>query len=583
MGTGLRSAIADLHALKTRFDPQGAPLKKRYLRFLGGASIVQPDDLFSYHEALCFLRAFPDDAELLRRSETELARFGRRVRDCVRAHHGEVPEIFVDSGIAGTPYHYPFGLPMARWLVHRYGDEVELDWDAYEAEGEGGIEGLLGAIVGWVETDAVDDETLSLREWFERARGARRVGFLRWLVERIDARRLPPVAAETLYNSLDLPVVWDLAESDASRTLARGPASRPYFHAGPFLGRTRDLRGTVLRAMEPVPPARAARGRMWIDLIRRALAVRERELYPVALAHAGEVYEARIGRGLTLLLIGTTPLRRLPIEADYGAFVVKNGVPIGYGVGAVLCDQAEIALNIFPTFRQGESSFVFEQLARLFRAQFGSRKLLIERYQLGHENEEGLEAGSFWFYYKLGFRPIDPHVRSLAEREAVRLARTPGARSSPATLRRLARSNVRLDLRPPGEPSLPVLNLSALSLRVSRFLEERFEGDRARAEHECAHRLVAMLGIRDLARWGEGEIALFAAASPMIVMLDGLARWSREEKRSLAQVLRAKGGDVEADYIRGLIRHPRLAAALQRLARGGSGAGSARRGAPAPR
>jgi hypothetical protein len=61
---------------------------------------------------------------------------------------------------------------------------------------------------------------------------------------------------------------------------------------------------------------------------------------------------------------------------------------------------------------------------------------------LGHENEEAIESGSFWFYYKLGFRPESPQVARVAERELQKIATRPGYRTRPATLRRLAKSPV---------------------------------------------------------------------------------------------------------------------------------------------
>jgi len=61
---------------------------------------------------------------------------------------------------------------------------------------------------------------------------------------------------------------------------------------------------------------------------------------------------------------------------------------------------------------------------------------------LGHENEEAIESGSFWFYYKLGFRPESPQVARLVEREQKRIAADPGYRTPPAILRRLATAPV---------------------------------------------------------------------------------------------------------------------------------------------
>jgi hypothetical protein len=57
---------------------------------------------------------------------------------------------------------------------------------------------------------------------------------------------------------------------------------------------------------------------------------------------------------------------------------------------------------------------------------------------LGHENEEAIASGAFWFYYKLGFRPAGQEVAKLAEKEAAKAAAKPGYRTTPAILRRLS-------------------------------------------------------------------------------------------------------------------------------------------------
>jgi hypothetical protein len=62
----------------------------------------------------------------------------------------------------------------------------------------------------------------------------------------------------------------------------------------------------------------------------------------------------------------------------------------------------------------------------------------IDPYQLGHENEEAIASGAFWFYRKLGFRPASEEVARLMAREEARIAADRGYRSPAATLRRLA-------------------------------------------------------------------------------------------------------------------------------------------------
>jgi len=64
----------------------------------------------------------------------------------------------------------------------------------------------------------------------------------------------------------------------------------------------------------------------------------------------------------------------------------------------------------------------------------------VDPYQVGLQNDEALDSGAFWFYRKLGFRPLEEAAAHLAAREEERMARTPGYRSSRRTLEKLAHS-----------------------------------------------------------------------------------------------------------------------------------------------
>jgi hypothetical protein len=73
------------------------------------------------HEALCFIRAYPDDAAVLAQVQTMLAEFDRR--SDLRAHRLAL----ADSGIAGTALHYRFFAGQAQWLARRWPEKLRLD------------------------------------------------------------------------------------------------------------------------------------------------------------------------------------------------------------------------------------------------------------------------------------------------------------------------------------------------------------------------------------------------------------------------------------------------------------------------
>jgi len=128
----------------------------------------------------------------------------------------------------------------------------------------------------------------------------------------------------------------------------------------------------------------------------------------------------------------------MPTLAYHAVLILKNGVPCGYAESLALFERTEVGLNVFYTFRDGESAWVFARVLQLFRQTLGARVFSIEPYQLGFQNEEGIESGAFWFYRKLGFRPVVPRLAKLAAREEQRITNRTGYRTTARTLRELA-------------------------------------------------------------------------------------------------------------------------------------------------
>jgi hypothetical protein len=48
----------------------------------------------------------------------------------------------------------------------------------------------------------------------------------------------------------------------------------------------------------------------------------------------------------------------------------------------------------------------FAQLLRLYHSAFDVDRFEAGNYQVGYGNPEGLRSGAYWFYDRLGFRPM---------------------------------------------------------------------------------------------------------------------------------------------------------------------------------
>ncbi len=377
---------------------------------------------------------------------------------------------------------------------------------------------------------------------------------------------LPEAVQEHLYDTAEVPIRWDLTAGPGSRTWKRVRGPRPFLQTGPLLGRTRDLRARLAPTSAPLRQVSRVDAHRYVDDIREVLASRVRELYPLAGASAEEVYAYEPGRGLQIVMYGSAPAIRLPNESNMGTMFVRNGVPVGYGLVAMVFDRAEVAINIFPAYRTGESAFLIEEFFRLIVHHCGARQLVVSSYQVGDGNDEGLESGSFWFYYKLGFRPVRAAVRALAERERARVEADSVYRTSRALLKRLAKSDLFFHLDPARMHQHQAVDLADLGYALTRHIVRACGGDRMAAVEGAIRRLRRRVPLGDPARWTPGEQLGLRRLAPMIDALGDVGRWPLADRRRLARLLRAKGSARELTFIRLMLRFPRLETALRGLA-----------------
>ena len=144
--------------------------------------------------------------------------------------------------------------------------------------------------------------------------------------------------------------------------------------------------------------------------------------------------------------MGVPPGKRLPLRAYHAAMIFKNGVPVGYFEGLSICERMESGFNLYYTFRDRETAWFYARTLHIFRHLLGVTVFTLDPYQIGYENEEGIESGAFWFYRKFGFRPTSPPVMKVVLNEEKKMATRSGYRTPARTLRKLAESPMVFEL-----------------------------------------------------------------------------------------------------------------------------------------
>ncbi len=554
MSEGTNLLMRRLVEIRSRYGPGVAVEKTRLLTQLARRRLGSSREVECFHDAVLFMRAFPDDAGVLEACERALRDFHRR-GDVVRARRD-----LTGTGIAGTAMSYPFSYPMALWLASREPEGARLVWPEWERSGA--LDDLLSILTGKAEAPGVDDETVSAREWLYNSRCEGK-GDYATLVERFTALEAAPEVREYLFNTLDVPAHWDLGAGRDSRTLARWQGGVPQYQLGPLDHGRPKLR----EALREVPRIRAVDlrdGQRLVDLSRSSMSVRHRELEAFDYGDPRDAWLADVGRGLVISFVGLLPERRLWPECLYGGLFLKNGIPIGYHLVSALFGSSEVAYNVFPEFRRGESAWMFGRLLATAHGFLGASDFTVFRYQIGYENQEAIDSGAFWFYQKLGFRPRAGAVRNLMRDEEARMRERPGYRSSPTVLRRLSEEHVYFHLGARRDDLIGLFPYANLGHKVTQWLASH-GGPIAAARREAVREVEGLLGVRRRSSWPVAERRAFDTWAPVVVLLDGLGRWSTTRRRELVRVLRAKGGIHEVRFAQLSNQHHPFRRALQRL------------------
>ncbi len=558
--------LNQLERLKSSFGSAVATERLRLIREISRRKLLSAADLIRFHDLLCVVRAYPDNQVVLKLAETELIGYGRRVVDYKRLTRDRKAGKLDDTAIEGSVTCYQFNFDITRYLHARYPDRFTINWEHTNKDFWFNLGNVLSLLVTWEENDPIDnDENFDAEDLFHRSGGNKNE--LAALINLFAGSGLPLKVIRDYWENLGLLLDWDLTKVNSARNRHRISMPGRFFQTEPLKPRTKDLRLEIGAPPTPLRHAPRREGEQLLNDINEVLGVRNRELFPLTFGNPSEVYSADLGRGSRIVLYGSLAEARLPLESNFGALLVRNGMPVGYGVAAILADRAEIAINIFPTYRGGESPFFLEQFFRLFYHHFGSRVFVVRAKQMGYGEDEALLSGAFWFYYKLGFRAVDPQIRRLAEEQYQKIQRSPDYRVPTSTMRRLSKTDVFFTIDPAGMKEYRELSIINLGYRVTELIGKEYLGDRNLAVQGSVAMIEKKLGISNTARWSEGEKLSLARLAPLFCLFPDLAKWSREEKQMAVDLIRAKGGASERAYVLLMNRHSKLRAALERLAK----------------
>jgi hypothetical protein len=565
--TALDRLLSELETCRYRFGRREAARVVKLLKRLAIARFPDPSSLIRFHEALLFLRAFPQSPGVVRATERILNRFHEKVEALHKmAADMDDFDTFEFSGIAGTQMEDTLSFDVARWLVGRMPGKVEIAWENYEPGRELGTTGPR--FMPLLEDDAYVEADTPWRRWLEAASGKNKATAA-WLTGRVQQLPLPPTQKAELYESLRVPLQWDLGNSTITRTRNWKPVRNIFYHDAPLISRSQvSLADELARPPVRMTKLSPRQGYEVMEMIREVMLVRYRELYGTTLGDPASVVQVEAGRGVSIYLWNLPPERRLPLRAYVAGLTLKNGVPINYIEAIGICEWMEVGFNTFYTFRGGEAGWIYAQVLRSLCHRMGTTCVSVYPYQLGHDNDEAIASGAFWFYRKLGFRPGRPELRELVAREEKKIAADAKYRTPARTLKRLAAGHVFYELPGSQVGAWDSFSTRNIGLRVNRRMARDFAGDAGHLrEHSrrALERIVFPRNGNGMSSWSSLEKAAFDNFALMLTQAPGLRAWTREEKEDLVRIIRAKAKPDEMLYLHLTQRHFRLREALLKM------------------
>jgi hypothetical protein len=560
---GKVSPWAQLEASKLQYGPGCAEIIERLLSAMGQVEFDDAASLIRFHDLLLFLRAFPQSRKVVHLADDLLTGMVHQV-ERLQASGADL-ERFDDeefSGIAGTAISDNFTYDVARWLAQRYPQQLTVEWNFEEQSRQMGV--TLPRFIPLLGDDSLVEADTPFLDWMANAAGGPEK-ILPWLLQRVADTPLTSLERTSLYDSLAVNVSWKLGNSAAGRTRARRKVSRMFYHRQPLLRRNQvSLAGEMDSSPLPVRRLSRPQGEDVLDMTRTALTVRYRELYGTTRGDPKQVFEADVGRGVQIFLWGLPPARRLPLRAYHAGLTLKNGVPINYIEGISLFEWMEVGFNTFYAFRDGETAWIYSKVLHFLHQLTRVSCFSVYPYQLGHENEEAIKSGAFWFYRKLGFRPGRAALLAITRKEEAKMTRDPAHRTSPRILRQLAAEHVFYEFGGNLPGQWDTFSTRRIGLAVQQRVAGQFDGDPEKLRRAATENLSQQLQV-DLGTWSPVEQSAFENFALVLSLAPELMQWTNPQKQALVDIIRAKVSADESKYLRLLQQHRGLKEIVLRL------------------
>lgn len=521
------SLLSQLYAIRNRFGKNLAAKKIRLLQALAKESSGNKTALHLYYDCLLFLLAYPDNKAVYDAASRCLLQQESRLQN-----NPAVKDRMFNSGISQTELCSSFSFELVKWFRTHHREQIR--FDSFDAD-DGRIGSVLTVVLPRAESEIFQDGNENWRSWLAQTSKPGEELLDRLLAIFSDAD-ISPFVRDELWASLGLNTVICFA----SCSRLPGTLTRIFYHRSLF-------KKNSIRVRQDIKPIQVnltkEQAEQIIGCARTILAQHLREIDPITFTDWPNVSYYHLSRGISIALMGMTPERRSPIDCYMGYMVFKNGLPVAYAGSWILFNSSRIGLNIFPSYRGGESKYIFEQVLNLHRHVYRLHRFTVDPYQIGKDNSDGIHSGAFWIYYQAGFRPLKKEQHELATLEARKIRTQPGYRSPASVLKKLADSRMELLL---GEKPVG-FDATDISRLFNEILKVHYNSGRKTAREHSFMRLARLLQVKD---WQQDTIRrLLNSWSVLLLSERKQVPLNNELKSVLKKMFALKCSGSEEEYI----------------------------------
>ncbi len=543
--------IRELTRIKNLFDIISIEKKEQLVAILLSEKSFTDSDLLKLHETMLFLKAYPSNKAFLKKVIQLQNKVNQHILHSIRRKKNE--GIYEQTGVLGTCVNATFSFELVVWLAKEYPKHVIFDsFGASEDRLSSIISSLLPLSLKENYTDGEYENTIT---WLQDVAGKDKRKQLQFLLQLFSHASITNRIASQLMEQLELYIKIDLAKLP-SRSNIIGLNRTPFHHTEELLKKF-DLHEIIKTQLPHPTPLTLNEKNQLITSIRFQLISLYRETDPGTNTDFNDIIYYRLERGIDIVLLGMDSTHRQSVDAYIGFFAFKNQMPYAYGGTWLLGSMAKIGLNIFPSYRGGESAWFFAQLMRVYYQEFNPDYFIAEPYQVGRGNPEGIESGAFWFYYKLGYRPLSKSHQALAEKEFSKLKSGKIKNTSAKMLEHLVEEELGLMLNNNVTISTTKIDTLQLSVTTTQFIRNKLNGDLKNAIQQSLIGLRSDLSIKDVKKYSSLQnylesIALYLYAS------GGLKIWSKKDKKLLLELIEEKINGTDSNYAKLLRSHHSL-------------------------